>query len=160
MNNALFLLCFFFFLTAGQMSDPPLCVTSSFYLSLYRHASCMSHRDCFSMFTLNKKSGIFIHWFYNRILFGNHKIYSKSLVNSHSRIIKTTNFFSLGWDEACQYCPCVQLSTLYKKKGLYCFMFWIMAHSPIGRCVSGCCCLLVTCMKEAWLCFCSFSGDV
>lgn len=86
MDNALVL-----FLWLNQW--PLLCVTFSFFPFLTRHASHMSHRDCFRcLHSSNEKSGIFIHSFYNQIYRLVTINYTLSPVNPHARILKKTSF--------------------------------------------------------------------
>lgn len=126
----------------------------------------MNHRLFLDVYTLNKTSQEFsyIHF----ISFHNHKLYCKiderCLGDPKKEIRKNTNW----WNEACQYCPRVQLSILYWRRGkkrtlLPCVLCLINIRPlppggckgklqfPIRQFMSGCWCFLVICMKETWL---------
>lgn len=126
--------CAYFCSTADQVSDSRHegeSLFSSFllfyFLFFIRHASQMSHRDCFWMFTLNKTSQEFSDInFITRycLIIMNYILYQSLLVSSPSKNAEENNF--LNFDEMKHVSIVHVCSCLFCKKKDYiamCVMF-------------------------------------
>lgn len=108
--------------TLSRMSDPRELKTLSlvflsflgwFFSPLLLLFLLMPLRLFLDVYTLkSNKSGIFIRPFYNQISFSGHEGDSSPVSSPSENTEERRHFFHLGWDEACQYRPCVQLSIL------------------------------------------------